>query len=366
MLPAAPGDFGCNRDGSLRTDFCCYCFPNGKFTGDMTPAEKTEHFIRLLDRAERAGSRTFAGNELALRMRVRLPALKRWQARESAHREYFKAMNAAVNHISEHLHEPVSLHSLTKVVHISGFHFHRIFKTMLGECPGRYIRRLRMEKVASRLAETKQTLMEIAEQTGYQSPQALSKAFHKYYGATPSEFRRHPQDARIHAGRTENVFIEPHLREVGPKTVIATRVVNPFRNPDAGRTAWQRIIRYMNVNGIPDPTHEYIFLMRDFSTLARPEQGCMHVGIACAGGRKPGGIFERQTVDGGLYAVFPFRGTCENLEMLYCYIYRHWMPNNPYELRSMASFEKYLRTPAGMSAGEVVAEVYIPVVSKRP
>ncbi|MDR1454061.1 MAG: hypothetical protein LBJ01_00255 [Tannerella sp.] len=35
--------------------------------------------------------------------------------------------------------------------HFSGFYFHLIFKAMLGESPGEYIRRLRMEKAAFRL-----------------------------------------------------------------------------------------------------------------------------------------------------------------------------------------------------------------------
>ncbi|MDR2679458.1 MAG: AraC family transcriptional regulator [Tannerella sp.] len=145
---------------------------------------------------EKINGRIFTGKELALRMRVQ-PSSKRWQTREVTHREYFKAINIAVNFINEHLHEKISLRDLGEVVHISGFHFHRIFKAILGECPGRYIQRLRLEKAASKLTTTNQTLTEIAEQTGYQSPQALSKAFRKYYGIAPSEFRKRPQESEL-------------------------------------------------------------------------------------------------------------------------------------------------------------------------
>jgi AraC family transcriptional regulator len=155
----------------------------------MTIEEKVEHFIRFPDKTEGTDGCTFTG----FRRRSRLSTQTQCQSHEITYQEYFKAMNTAVNFINEHLHETINLRNLAEAVHISGFHFHRIFKAILGECPGRYIRRLRMEKVAFRLTATEQTLVEIAEQTGYQSSQALSKAFRKYYGLAPSEFRKRPQ-----------------------------------------------------------------------------------------------------------------------------------------------------------------------------
>lgn len=189
----APGMFGSNRDGSPHTDYCCFCFRNGSLTRDMTMEEKIEHFIRFPAKAEGTDDSACAGSRAPFRRKVRLSVQKQGLSHETTCREYFKAMHIAVNFINEHLHETVNLRDLAEAVHISGFHFHRIFKAILGESPGRYIRRLRMEKVASRLTATDLTLVEIAEQTGYQSSQALSKAFRKYYGLAPSEFRRRPQ-----------------------------------------------------------------------------------------------------------------------------------------------------------------------------
>jgi AraC family transcriptional regulator len=362
MSLTAPEMFGSDRDGNPQADYCCYCLRDGSFTQDMSMAEKMEHFIRFLDTMEKEEGCALMKNELALRMRVRLPVLRRWQSHEITHRKYFKAMNTAVKFINEHLHETMNLHRLAETVHISGFHFHRIFKAMLGECPGRYIQRLRMEKAAFKLTATNRTLMEIAEQTGYQSPQSLSKAFRKYYGIVPSEFRRLPQDAGVHVGRTERMFVTPDIREVEPKTVISTCVTDPFRSPDACRDAWQKLVRFMQVDDTPDATYEYICLTQHLSTVTKSEHCGLHVGIVCTGNRESCGVFERRTIAGGLYAVFPFRGTCENMEMLYCYIYRNWLPNHPYELREVASFEKFLHTPVGMNADEFVAEVYIPIV----
>ncbi|MDR2138075.1 MAG: AraC family transcriptional regulator, partial [Tannerella sp.] len=149
MLPTASRRYGGNR-------------------GDGPPA------------AERENGPTPVTGEEALRLRQ--PAPERRQSRGITRHAYFKAANTAVSFIREHLHEAISLGDLAGAVHISEFHFHRIFKAMLGECPGRYIQRLRMEKAALKLTATDRTLTEIAEQTGYQSPQALSKAFRKYYG----------------------------------------------------------------------------------------------------------------------------------------------------------------------------------------
>jgi AraC family transcriptional regulator len=157
----------------------------------MALTEKAEPFIRFLHKTKKADGRTSVQKELALRKQDQ-PGSKRWKLREVTCREYVKAINTAVHFIKEHLQEKISLRDLAETVHISGFHFHRIFKAIQGECPGRYIQRLRMEKALSGLTANR-TLAEIAEQTGYQSPHALSKAFRKYYGISPSEWRKYPQ-----------------------------------------------------------------------------------------------------------------------------------------------------------------------------
>jgi AraC family transcriptional regulator len=365
MPMAATEHFGTNSDGNTNTDYCYFCYQNGEFTQYLPLDERIELSVGFMNGTEKLDGRTLTKEEAALQMRVLLPHLKRWQTHEIVHQEYYKAVNTAVDFINEHLHETINLYDLANAVHISGYHFHRIFKAILGESPGEYIRRLRLEKAAFKLHTSQSTLRDIAEQTGYQSYHALSKAFRKYYGVSPSEYRLKPSELNVVIQPAEKLNIEPDIREISPKTVISTRVKNPYIHPHAYTDAWKKLVDFMDVDGVPNKRYEYLCLMRDISVTTRPEHHRIYACITNVCNRKPCGIFVQQTIDGGLYAVFRSKGCYKNLESLYLHIYRDWIPRNPYELRDAASFEKFLNTPDMVNVNELLTEVYIPVVQLK-
>lgn len=62
-------------------------------------------------------------------------------------------------------------------VHLSRFHFQRMFHRLIGETPGELRRRLRLECAAHRLCTTQQAVTEIAFDAGYESLEGFSRAF---------------------------------------------------------------------------------------------------------------------------------------------------------------------------------------------
>ena len=64
---------------------------------------------------------------------------------------YKERMLRVLVHIQQHLDEPLGLEELARIACFSQYHFHRIFRGMLGESVGEHIRRLRLERAASRL-----------------------------------------------------------------------------------------------------------------------------------------------------------------------------------------------------------------------
>lgn len=68
------------------------------------------------------------------------------------------------------------------------------FRLIIGESPMRYLTRYRLTKAADRLRTSGDSLLDIALQTGYASDVALSKAFKRYFGASPGAYRRSVQD----------------------------------------------------------------------------------------------------------------------------------------------------------------------------
>ena len=78
-------------------------------------------------------------------------------------------------------------------LYLSRFHFDRIVSAVGGESPGRFRRRVLLERAAYRLVTTGRSVLEIAIEAGYSSPEAFARAFQRAYGTPPSLWRAQPR-----------------------------------------------------------------------------------------------------------------------------------------------------------------------------
>jgi AraC family transcriptional regulator len=102
---------------------------------------------------------------------------------------YEAMVRATVSEIQRHLDDPPGFRELAERAFLSPYHFHRIFRAMVGESPKELVRRLRLERSAYRLVRTDRSVTDVAVEAGYESQQAFAKAFLTEYGTTPSAFR---------------------------------------------------------------------------------------------------------------------------------------------------------------------------------
>ncbi|WP_429058266.1 AraC family transcriptional regulator [Aeromonas veronii] len=104
--------------------------------------------------------------------------------------DYRKPVFKAMDYISHHLDDNPGLDEVAAAAAISTFHFHRIFKTMVGETIAGFTRRLRMERAARRLLASPQSdITTIALAAGFSSSQNFAKAFRLHFAMSPSEYR---------------------------------------------------------------------------------------------------------------------------------------------------------------------------------
>jgi AraC family transcriptional regulator len=90
----------------------------------------------------------------------------------------------------DRLADPVKLADIADEVHLSVYHFIRVFREATGETPHRFLTRLRIEKAQRLFAGTSLTVAEVAERCGFSSPGALSSAFLAHAGVRPSVYRK--------------------------------------------------------------------------------------------------------------------------------------------------------------------------------
>lgn len=84
-------------------------------------------------------------------------------------------------------------------LHFSRYHFDRLIRSVAGEPPAAFRRRILLERAAYRLITSRAPVVDVAVEAGYGSQAAFTRAFTKAYGAPPAAWRRRPAHLQIAA-----------------------------------------------------------------------------------------------------------------------------------------------------------------------
>lgn len=98
--------------------------------------------------------------------------------------------NRTIEYIEANLEKDIHLEFLASKFALSKYHFHRIFKALIGESPSRYIEKRRLSRAAVDLIETNHRIVDIAFDYGFNSHESFIRSFKKKYTITPSQFRK--------------------------------------------------------------------------------------------------------------------------------------------------------------------------------
>lgn len=101
---------------------------------------------------------------------------------------YTEGLERVVGYILANLDGGLEPRVLADRAGFSLYHFHRIFRGMMGESLGEFVRRLRLERAAARLLDGA-SVTETAFDAGYESHEAFTRAFREAFGVPPSGFR---------------------------------------------------------------------------------------------------------------------------------------------------------------------------------
>ncbi len=99
-------------------------------------------------------------------------------------------IHAVQQYIAAHLSDDLSLERLLSVVHLSKYHFIRVFRDQLGMSPGKYIQRCRIDAAKRLLVTTDMPVCEIAASVGYSDPNSFYRAFREQENCSPQLLRR--------------------------------------------------------------------------------------------------------------------------------------------------------------------------------
>ncbi|MEK4800884.1 helix-turn-helix domain-containing protein [Oceanobacillus sp. FSL K6-0118] len=104
--------------------------------------------------------------------------------------QYEGIINKTINYIEEHLHESLTMDDIAEQAGFSKFHFHRIFRTAVGMSITEYVRMRRLANASTALLYTNKRILDIAFYYHFESQEAFTRAFKKYYHLPPGQYRR--------------------------------------------------------------------------------------------------------------------------------------------------------------------------------
>ena len=91
--------------------------------------------------------------------------------------------------VRDHISEVLHVERLAAEVHMSQYHFARMFKNATGQPPHLYVVMQRVSHAKGLLRDTDLPLLEVAEQSGFRTQGHFTGVFRLYAGVTPRVFR---------------------------------------------------------------------------------------------------------------------------------------------------------------------------------
>jgi AraC-like DNA-binding protein len=86
--------------------------------------------------------------------------------------------------------EPLDIPKLCRIASLSRPHFFHQFKKVTGLSPSLFLNTLRMEHAAIMLVDEKKTLIDVAQELGFDAHSNFTRFFRQHQGVPPSEYRR--------------------------------------------------------------------------------------------------------------------------------------------------------------------------------
>lgn len=307
----------------------------------------------------------------------------------AADNPYRHRINRVLDHVQVCLEENLPLERLADVACFSSFHFHRIFKAMMGETVNDFVRRSRFERAAKLMrASPKARVLDIALACGFGSASDFSRGFKKAYGMAPSRWdRRSPLPGskaladpepfpRLTDDELQEQELDVELTVFPASRFIYQRVHNAYGNEELVAT-YHRLIAWLAKNGMdyrrivmvgmsPDdpevtPGDKFRYDLgivfpraeQDLGLLGRILQRRRSSSLASDGGYPPmpGSEslleegFSVREIEASQISALHVDGDLASVDRMWQVLYRRWLPHSRFQPADLPAMEIFAELP---------------------
>lgn len=106
-------------------------------------------------------------------------------------------IQGALVYARNHLREPLTVEALAEAAHLSPRQFSRAFRAETGQSPAKAVEHLRVEAARVMVEQTRHTLEEVANETGFADSERMRRAFLRSFGQPPQVLRRNARQVAL-------------------------------------------------------------------------------------------------------------------------------------------------------------------------
>ncbi len=296
-------------------------------------------------------------------------------------KDYVERTNLAIDYIVRNLAAPLTLDEVAAVAAFSPFHFHRIFRGLLGETLNQFVKRQRLERALFLMSHAPgRSLTDIALDCGFSSSSDFSRSFKARYGVPPSVFdietyrqshrdqlsssmAEHDQSVRLERlprGENPDGFVAT-LRDLPARTVAYLRVLDPFQ-PDRVTQACYRLMEWADARGLGDG--DWLGYMWEDPTLVELKDCRYDVAVVLppdARHHVPDGEVGRFDFPPMTVAEVPIAGDIELEQRAIDWLFDTWLPSSGYEPDDQPAFEAWVGRPFAHGMEHFELACHLPV-----
>ncbi len=280
----------------------------------------------------------------------------------STHKE---RMNKVIQAIENCLESEMNTEELASIACYSAFHFHRLFRSYVGESVYAFRKRLLLERAVRLLQYSNKNITDIALDSGYDNSSSFNKAFKKHFNCTPTDTRQKMVVfEKFYLPKTEdNKSMKAEIVQLDKITGIAARGVGKY--DEIAAEAWGRIMKFAYGNKHMNNDVRRFGVSHDDPNVTAPDKirydACLDINVDISESDN----LRKFSIAGGKYAKFMHKGSYDGLASSYANIFNQWLPESGYELRADPCFDLYLnKDPRRTKPENLKTEIYIPLLGE--
>jgi AraC family transcriptional regulator len=278
----------------------------------------------------------------------------------STEQDYRERIVRTLVYIQEHLDDGLELDEVAAVAAFSRFHFHRIFRGLVGETMKEYVRRLRLERAARNLKRLDEPITQVALEAGFETHESFTRAFGDMFGISPSAYRTAQKAAPVWGYQAPDYLDLPavEVKELPPMELVFLRHVGPYSQVGA---TWGRLMAWAGMRGLLGPNMKLIGIVHDDPDVSPSDKVRYDAAVTVNRPVQPEGGFGVMEAAGGKYAVATHKGSYDGLGKTYQRVYGGWLPKSGYDLRDVPAFEQYLNSPQNTRPEDLLTLIHVPL-----